>query len=128
MATDETGPGPEMRETDGGDRISVKVLREYLIWVIHHDAVYDNANDLIFDHVAGGYLHPAVAVVALRELVSETIEAATVEDWHAVFDALVSDARESVPELGSRSPDSSELRRLRHALRAIRGLWKGTAR
>lgn len=95
MATDATGPGPEMRETDGGDRISVELLREYLTWTLNHDAVSEKANDLIFDHVVGGHLHPAVAAASLRELVMETVAAAADEDWRMVFDTLVSESREA---------------------------------
>jgi hypothetical protein len=113
--------GPEMRTTDGGDRISVELLRIYLTWVLSHDVVSDKVHDLVFDHVVGGHLHPTVAATSLRQIVSETIDAATDQDWQVVFDALVSDAREAAPELGAMpASESSRFQQLKEAARRYR--------
>lgn len=113
--------GPAMRTTDGGDQTSVELLRSYLAWVLNHDVVSDKVRDLVFDHVVGGHLHPAVAASSLRELVKETIDAATNEDWLAVFDTLVSDARQAAPELGTMpAQESSRFQQLKEAARRYR--------
>ncbi len=116
--------GPQMRTTDGGDRISVEMLRAYLIWTLSHDAVRDQADELIFDHAVHGHLHPTAAAVALRELVDEMILTATDEDWQAVFEALAAEARETIPELKQPpSPGSSRGQRLKNTLREARRWW-----
>lgn len=89
----------ETRTTERGDRISAELLREYLTWALGHDAVRDQADELVFDHLVGGRFHPAYRAASLEVLVTSTIEAATTEDWQAVFDALVSEAREVFSEL-----------------------------
>ncbi len=116
--------GPEMRTTDGGDQVSVELLRSYLTWVLRHDVVSDKINDVIFDHAADGHLHPTVAAVLLRELVYGTIDAATNEDWLGVFEMLVDEAREAIPELELvPAPDPFRIQRLKGALRAARRWW-----
>jgi hypothetical protein len=59
--------------------------------------------------------------VSLRELVYETIDTATNEDWLAVFDTLASEAREAIPELGTTpAPKSSRFQQLKEVARRYR--------
>lgn len=112
--------GEEIRTTEPGDRISAELLREYQNSTLGHDAVRDLADELVFDHVVGGGFYPAYGAALLKVLVTSTIEAATTDDWKAVFDTLVSEAREAMPELETETSDSSRLEWLKPALRAVR--------
>jgi hypothetical protein len=45
--------------------------------------------------VVAGRLHPSVIAESLSSYISEILDAATREDWRAVGDELITDARET---------------------------------
>ena len=48
----------------------------------------------MFDHVVHGRMHPSVVASSLPAYIEEVLQTATVEDWQAVADDLIADARE----------------------------------
>lgn len=83
----------EQRTTEQGNRIGVAMIRDFLAAALAHDAVQDNVNDLLFAHVVEGRYHPSVIVESLRPMIEEVIEAASGEDWRAVAERLIAEAR-----------------------------------
>lgn len=65
---------PKCGSTARGQRIDVALLRAFLKRALEDDAVVEEVNDLLFDHIVGGGS----------------------EDWRAVADELVAQAREVV--------------------------------
>lgn len=85
---------PEQRVTAQGDRIDVAMLRSFLRRALEDDAVTDAVNDLLFEHIVVGSVCASVLAESLPSYISEILDAATHEDWRAVADELVAEARE----------------------------------
>lgn len=92
-------PVPEQRVTEQGNRIDVAMLRGFLKRALEDDAVADPVNDLLFDHVVAGRYHPSVVAESLPGCINEILGAATREDWQAVADELIAEAREANGEV-----------------------------
>ena len=88
-----TVPRPQ-RVTEGGGKIDAGLLRAFLKRSLEDDAVADPVNDLLFDHVVAGRFHPSVVAESLPGYINEVLNAATREDWQAVADELIAEARE----------------------------------
>ena len=84
----------EVRVTEQGGAIDVAMIRAFLKRVLDDDAVTEESNDLLFEHVVGGRLHPSVVAASLPAFIYEILHAATSEDWLAVADELIAEARE----------------------------------
>lgn len=84
----------EERETEQGNRIDVAMLRGFLKRALEDDAVADPVNELLFECVVVGHLHSSVIAETLPSYISEILGAATREDWQAVADELIAEARE----------------------------------
>ena len=84
----------EDRETEQGNRIDVAMLRGFLKRALEDDAVADPVNELLFEYVVVGHLHSSVVAETLPSYISEILATATREDWQAVADELIADARE----------------------------------
>lgn len=82
------------RVTERGNWIDVAMLRSFLKRALEDDAVADAVNELLFEHVVAGRYHPSVVAENLPSFISEVLGAATGEDWRAVADELISEARE----------------------------------
>jgi len=82
------------RVTEGGEQIDVVLLRAFLKRALEDDAVADPVNDLLFDHVVAGRFHPSVVAESLPSYINEVLGAVTREDWQAVADELIAEARE----------------------------------
>lgn len=82
------------RVTESGEEVDVDLLRAFLKRTLEEGAVADPVNDLLFDHVVAGRFHPSVVAESLPGYISEVLNAATREDWQAVADELISEARE----------------------------------
>lgn len=70
------------------------MIRDFLKRVLGEDVLADKVNDLLFDHVVTGRFHPTVVASSLPGFIDEILEAATREDWLAVADELIAEARE----------------------------------
>ena len=88
-------PAPEQRVSEQGNRIDVAMLRGFLKRALEDDAVADPVNDLLFDDVVAGRYHPSVVAESLPGCINEILGAATREDWQAVADELIAEAREA---------------------------------
>lgn len=89
-----------MRISEYENEIGIATIREFLKRVLAEDAVADQVNDLLFDHVVHGRLHPSVVAASLVGPINELLEVATAEDWQAVADDLIAEARELQGEDG----------------------------
>lgn len=91
-----TGSNP--RERGAGDRAGQpdrrRLLRAFLKRTLEDDALADAVNELLFEHVVARRYHPSVVAESLPSYISEILGAATREDWQAVADELISEARE----------------------------------
>jgi len=87
-----TGEG--QRRTEQGDSIDVELLRGFLKRALADDAVADKVDELLFAHVVEGRYHPSVVAETLPGLLGEVIGAARFEDWQAITDELIAEARE----------------------------------
>jgi hypothetical protein len=70
------------------------MLRSFLKRALEDDAVTDAVNDLLFEHIVVGSVCASVLAESLSSYISEILDAATHEDWRAVADELVAEARE----------------------------------
>jgi hypothetical protein len=80
--------------TEQGNTIDVALLRGFLKRTLEDDAVADAVNDLLFEHVVAGRHHPSVVAETLPSYIEEILNAARREDWQAVADELIAEARE----------------------------------
>jgi hypothetical protein len=87
------------RVSEQGNRIDVALLRGFLKRALHDDAVADPVNELLFEHVVAGRFHPSVIAETLPSYIEEILGAATSEDWQAVADELIGEAREVAGEM-----------------------------
>lgn len=92
-------PVAEQRVTEQGNTIEVAMLRRFLKRALEDDAVADPVNDLLFDHVVAGRYHPSVVAESLPGYINEILGAATREDWQALADELIAEAREANGEV-----------------------------
>jgi hypothetical protein len=84
----------EERATEQGNKIDVAVLRGFLKRALVDDALVDPVQELLFEHVVAGRYHPSVVAESLPSYIAEILGAATREDWQAVADELIAEARE----------------------------------
>jgi hypothetical protein len=84
---------PRQRVTEQGNRIDVASVRRFLKRALEDDAVIDGVNDILFEHVVAGRYHPSVVVASLPSYINEIVECATQEDWRAVAEELIAEAR-----------------------------------
>lgn len=80
--------------TEQGNRIDVAVLRAFLKRTLGDDALADPVNELLFEHIVAGRYHPSVVAETLSSYINEILNTATREDWQAVADELIAEARE----------------------------------
>jgi hypothetical protein len=80
--------------TEQGNRIDITVLRSFLKRALEDDALADPVNELLFEYVVVGHLHRSVVAETLPSYVNEILNTATREDWQAVTDELIAEARE----------------------------------
>jgi hypothetical protein len=80
--------------SEQGNRIDVAVLRAFLKRTLGDDALADPVNELLFEHVVAGRYHPSIVAESLPSFIAEILNTATREDWQAVADELIAEARE----------------------------------
>lgn len=94
MSTITETESPATRTTEQGNTIEVALIRGFLKRALSDDAIADGVNDLLFTHVVEGRYHPSVVAESLRPCIEEILYATTAEDWRAVADDLIAEARE----------------------------------
>ena len=87
-------PAASQRRTERGNVIAIALIRGFLKRALEDEAVADPVSDLLFEHVVAGRLHPSVVAESLPGYINEILETATREDWQAVADELIAEARE----------------------------------
>lgn len=86
----------EQRTISPGDTITGSLLRDYILRALQHDAIRDELNELLFDHVAKASLKPEALAASLKPLIAELLNAATDEDWQIVARCLIEETRETM--------------------------------
>jgi hypothetical protein len=86
----------ETRTSEHGNIFPVAIVRDFLLKALGHDAVVDEVNELLFDHVVGHKHHPSVIAASLKPMLEEVLGVATAEDWGWVTRALTADACEAL--------------------------------
>jgi aspartate/glutamate racemase len=92
----------ERRTTESGGTFDADLLRAFIAAALGHDAAQNAVNELIFEHVVTGRYHPSLVAELLRPIIDEILEAAAREDWQAVADRLIGEARELEAEAGAK--------------------------
>lgn len=83
------------RRSEQGTMSPAETIRGFIHAALSHDAVADEVNDLLFEHVHGR-LHESVVAASLRPILDEVLNTATHEDWTTVTDQLAVAAREAL--------------------------------
>lgn len=87
-------PAAPRRRSEQGSVIDQALIRGFLKRALEDDAVADPVNDLLFEHVVAGRFHPSVVAETLPSYVHEILNTATLEDWQAVAEEMIAEARE----------------------------------
>lgn len=90
------------RISEQGGTFDAGLVCDFIRAALSHDAAADAADELIFDHVVVGRFHSSLVAESLRPIIDEILEAATREDWQAVADRLIGEARELEAEAGAK--------------------------
>lgn len=91
------------RISERGGTFDAALVCDFIQAALSHDAAADAADELIFDHVVAGRFHSSLVAESLRPIIDEILEAATREDWQAVADRLIGEARELEAEARANS-------------------------
>lgn len=97
---------PTIRVSEQGARFETSTIRDFLKRALADDAVADQVTELLFEHVVNGrqpasLFGPSMAVAtSLAGYIEEVLQTATAEDWQAVADELIADARELLGDDG----------------------------
>lgn len=94
MSTVTDTESPSTRTTEQGNEIDVVLIRGFLRRALSDDAIADGVNDLLFQHVVEGRYHRSFVAGNLPGFINEILYATTAEDWRAVADEMIAEARE----------------------------------
>lgn len=83
----------DVRLTEQGSIIDAALIRGFAKRALGDDAVADEVDELLFDHVVESRLHPSVVAATLPQFLNEILHAMTGEDWQMVADELIAEAR-----------------------------------
>lgn len=86
----------DVRHTEQGNTIDTALLRAFLRSALNHDAVSDGVNELLYEHLIERRYHPSLIASSLPRFINELVDAATDEDWRAIRDDLIADARDAL--------------------------------
>lgn len=89
----------EQRNVDGGTS-----LANFLLGVLHDDALIDNTLDVLFEHVMLGRYTPEQVRDYFRSSIQEALGLTTAVEWEYVTDTLIADARETLKGESSSAP------------------------
>jgi hypothetical protein len=68
--------------------------REFINNILAHDALLDEVDELLYEHVVEGDHQPAAVAATLRQLTLAAVTAATPQDWQHITERLIADLRE----------------------------------
>ncbi len=86
----------ETRTSEQGTVFNAATVRDFLLNALGHDAVIDEVNELLFDHLMKSQYHSSVVAGSLKPLITEVLETAIFEDWDWVARALTAEACEAL--------------------------------
>jgi hypothetical protein len=86
----------EKRTSEQGNVFDVDLVRNFLLTTLGHDAVIDEVDELIGDHVLGHKYHPSVIAASLKPIVEEVLDVATSDDWAWIARTLTQEACEAL--------------------------------
>jgi hypothetical protein len=88
----------DLRRTEQGHTIDATIVRSFIRAALEHDAVAEEAHDLLFEHVVEGRYHPTAVAASLRPILVEVLDAASEADWRHVASDLIAEPREALVE------------------------------
>jgi hypothetical protein len=119
----------ETRTSEQGTVFDAATVRDFLLKALGHDAVIDQVNELLFDHLMKSRYHSSVVAENLKPFITEVLQTAIFEDWDWVARALTAEACESlgIEHPLNRTPGVQPPKTRRHK-RALRDLDSGELR
>ena len=84
----------DVRITEQGNTFDGALVHDFLQRALAHDAAIDQVLDLVHNHLERRHNRTVVAA-SLKPILAEIIDAATDDDWQAIADQLITDAREA---------------------------------
>lgn len=76
------------------ERIDAALLRDFIARALLHDAVADEVYELLYAQVTQDEPDPGVVATSIKAMLTEVFEVATAEDWHALAEQLLANARD----------------------------------
>lgn len=92
----------EIRRITEGDTIAVTTLRDFVLRMLRHDALYDVVLERMAFHAERDQLDAVGLAAVLPELIGDVLEVGTKEDWIAVAGILIEDFRDARGEGAAR--------------------------
>jgi hypothetical protein len=87
-------PAGNRERTDVG----AELLRDLINTILAHEALLDEVDGLLFEHVVEGCHRPAAVAAELRRLALDAVTGASPEDWQRIAGHLIADVRDLEPE------------------------------
>jgi hypothetical protein len=88
----------DLRWLGRDDAIPAKVLRDFLLQALRHDAIADVLIERMASQVEAGRLNVKGLSALLPELIDDVLGVSSNEDWLAIADVLIEDSREALLE------------------------------
>lgn len=88
----------DLRWIGRDDAIPAGILRDFLLQALRHDAIADVLIERMVSRAEAGRLDANGLSALLPELIDNVLGVSTSEDWLAIADALIEDAREDLLE------------------------------
>lgn len=86
----------EKRKSEQRNLSGATPLANFLLRVLHDDAIVDNTLDVLFEHVMLGRFTTDKVTEYLRFSIHEALGTATAADWQYVTETLIADARKTL--------------------------------
>jgi hypothetical protein len=90
----ETSGKTATRTSEQGNTFEVAAIRAFLARTLADDLLADEVNELLFAQVVERRYHPSVVTETLPQIINEILYTAKREDWQAVAEGLIAEARE----------------------------------
>jgi hypothetical protein len=88
----------DLRWLGRDDAIPAKVLRDFLLQALRHDAIADVLIERMASRAEAGRLNVKGLSALLPELIDDVLGVSSNEDWLAIADVLIEDSREALLE------------------------------
>ncbi len=92
----QTATPTETRTSEQGTTFRAEQVRSFLLAALQHDTVADATRELLFEHLVEGKYHPSFVAENLRPILNEVLDVVTREDWAAVAEELLAEARDTL--------------------------------